>query len=135
MSRVKISSLANGSVVYSTGAPAPGVQASVYQHGTGTPVTVYADEASGTTLPQPLTADLNGQLPGWVTANQVSDIVVSGAIAPAWPSDGSTLAGVSGGTGTQVASPSGAVVNTGAIFQNSAGASGRCWLLPQPTWS
>jgi parallel beta-helix repeat protein len=49
----------------------------VYEHGTTTPVTVYVAETGETTLSQPLTANANGQLPGYVLGEQDLDVVAS----------------------------------------------------------
>lgn len=77
-SRVPLSSLSNGTILQPGGqVPAVGATAYVYSHGTTTQVAVYTSEAAGTTLTQPLTADSNGQLPGWVTAEQRLDIVAT----------------------------------------------------------
>lgn len=59
-----------------------GVTAHVYGHGTTVHVPVYAGETGSTQLPQPVTADSNGQLPGWCDGPQKIDIVaVNGGVS------------------------------------------------------
>ena len=80
VSRVPLSSLANGTVWALTGGlltPAAGATAFVYEHGTTNEVTVYAGQTGETTLTQPLTTSTGGQLPGYVLGEQDLDIVAT----------------------------------------------------------
>lgn len=80
MARVEIASLGNGSVLGVGGSglyPAAGAQVNVYQHGTKTPVSVFAAEAGATTLTQPLTVASTGAIPGWVTSGTRVDLEIS----------------------------------------------------------
>lgn len=56
----------------------PGARVHLYEHGTTTPITVYANEVGAATLAQPLTTDRNGYPPGWVDPQRV-DVVVEGS--------------------------------------------------------
>lgn len=78
-SLVPLSSLPNGTIWALTDGlltPAAGATAFVYEHGTTTQVTIYA-ETGETTLTQPLTSGATGQLPGYVLAEQDLDIVAT----------------------------------------------------------
>jgi hypothetical protein len=104
-SRVPISSLPNGSILIAgTYNPAIGATAYVYKHGTTTQVTVYAAETGASTLTQPLTSDSNGQLPGYVLAEEDLDIVATYLGHTAGPAEvvalrAQDLAGIDPGTG------------------------------------
>lgn len=105
MSRVQIVSVASGTALVSQGGQLSlqaNVAVNLYKHGTTTPVTVYADETSGTTLTLPLFTDSNGQLPGWVTSGQRIDFSPVGGTtvvtADALAGDGSLVSATTSGS-------------------------------------
>lgn len=76
--RVAIAAMDNGTaLVAGSDDPAAGATAQVYTHGTTDAATVYSAETGGTTLTLPLTANSNGQFPGWLVAEMDYDIVVT----------------------------------------------------------
>lgn len=88
MSRVPLSSLSNGTVLQAGNfLPAAGATAMIYVHdssstlwgGVNTPVAApaYSTETGSSTLTQPLLADGNGQLPGWISDAFAIDIVAT----------------------------------------------------------
>lgn len=86
MRRVPFSSLPNGSVINGL-TPASFATAMVYNHDPSSilwggaralvAATVYAAETGSTTLSLPLTADINGQFPGWVQQGLDLDVVAT----------------------------------------------------------
>lgn len=76
--RVPLNSLSAGSIVIAgTNTPAVGASVFIYSHGTTTQATIWSAETGSNVIPQPLQSDGNGQLPGWVTSEQVLDVVAS----------------------------------------------------------
>ncbi|HLH24941.1 MAG TPA: hypothetical protein VK066_20660 [Chloroflexota bacterium] len=56
-----------------------GAQVAVYQPGTTTPLTLYADPSSATTLPNPLTTDGRGFFAFYLAAAQLVDLAITAA--------------------------------------------------------
>lgn len=59
--------------------PIAGASVYIYQHGTTTQVAVYSAETGTTALTQPLSSNVDGSLPGWVTPFQSLDLEVVAA--------------------------------------------------------
>jgi len=78
LARVQLASLPAGTIVQgATYVAAVGATAFVYTHGTTTQVNVWSLEVGGVALTQPVTADTNGQLPGWVDSLQTLDVTAT----------------------------------------------------------
>lgn len=88
MARIQLASLPAGTVLTAgTFTPASGATAFIYTHdpnstawgGANTPVqvTVFSTETGAGTLTQPVTANANGQFPGWVTSAQALDVLAT----------------------------------------------------------
>lgn len=93
-SRIPLSSLPDGLILQAgTFQPAAGATAFVYAHGTTNQVTVYRSETGGSTYSQPLTADGNGLLPGYVLAQIAIDVVATYGGQTSGPSSGQPVAG------------------------------------------
>lgn len=103
-SLVPLASQPNGTLLRAgTFLPAAGATAYVYEHAVAPAypsrqVTVQRSETDATPLAQPLTADANGQLPGWIPATALVDIVASYGTFTAPPAE-MIAAGVLGDPG------------------------------------
>lgn len=96
-----------------TGHAIQGATVQINKRSDGTAATVFADETSGTTVPNPLTSDSTGNVLGWVARGAYNIVVTASGYAPrtvAWDA----VPGADGGIDT--AALAGGTTPTGVVM-------------------